>query len=314
MPLASPKSSLEPQPPSPLAVNGLLSSPQQEQVNCLTVGQEEAAQSVTVSPEAHKAQDLVPVEPPAPTDTTHQSETQEVEAAPETVIEEEVLPVKTELAAEPDAPKEAEILRDEEIIKTDVEAAPMDDPAPGPDSTTEPGNTSAEGTDSQTVASSEESSDVKLKAPSSVQTPVLTPADLKQEEPAEPVPVPDPDSLDVSAGRELAPSDVEVTEEVQATQSSGEEGSTTSDVLEDEANLSQSPVSSEEPAEERTASVEPSAEAAGAPASESAKEETPSDPDNQPLDSIKEIRDLVVEVVEVEELLQRYPSGVPKEE
>ncbi|KAM8889047.1 protein Niban 1a isoform 1-T1 [Synchiropus picturatus] len=33
-----------------------------------------------------------------------------------------------------------------------------------------------------------------------------------------------------------------------------------------------------------------------------------------PVDSVKEIRELVVEVIEVEELVQRYPSGVPKEE
>jgi hypothetical protein len=32
------------------------------------------------------------------------------------------------------------------------------------------------------------------------------------------------------------------------------------------------------------------------------------------MDSIREIRDLVSEVVDVEELLQRYPDGVPREE
>lgn len=358
--LTSPtKTSPEPHPPSPLAVNGLFSTPQQEKVNGVlqseadvtvsetpqgTAEQKEAAQSVAVSPEgeAPKAEVVVqtvkaeagsPVETPA-ADTTNQNETQEVVAAPQTVIHEEVLSVKTEqveLAAEPqvqstDAAKEAEILPDVEG------AAQIDAPVPSPDSTK---NTSAEGTDSQTVASSEEkahceSSDVKLEAPSSVQTPALTPADLKQEEAAEPVPASDPSSLDVSGGSELAPSE---STEVQATQSSEDEGSTTSDLLEVEANLSKSPVSSDDSAEERTtsdepaaqaeavsddieagASVEPSVEAAEAPTSQSTKEETLSDPDAQAVDSIKEIRDLVVEVIEVEELVQRYPSGVPKEE
>ncbi|XP_029989059.1 protein Niban isoform X2 [Sphaeramia orbicularis] len=41
---------------------------------------------------------------------------------------------------------------------------------------------------------------------------------------------------------------------------------------------------------------------------------TPPAADATPLDCIKEIRDLVVEVIEVEELVQRYPSGIPKEE
>lgn len=365
--LTSPtKTSPEPHPPSPLAVNGLFSTPQQEKVNGVlqseadvtvsetpqgTAEQKEAAQSVAVSPEgeAPKAEVVVqtvkaeagsPVETPA-ADTTNQNETQEVVAAPQTVIHEEVLSVKTEqveLAAEPqvqstDAAKEAEILPDVEGLKTDVEAAAqIDAPVPSPDSTK---NTSAEGTDSQTVASSEEkahceSSDVKLEAPSSVQTPALTPADLKQEEAAEPVPASDPSSLDVSGGSELAPSE---STEVQVTQSSEDEGSTTSDLLEVEANLSKSPVSSDDSAEERTtsdepaaqaeavsddieagASVEPSVEAAEAPTSQSTKEETLSDPDAQAVDSIKEIRDLVVEVIEVEELVQRYPSGVPKEE
>ncbi|XP_027145723.1 protein Niban 1a [Larimichthys crocea] len=68
---------------------------------------------------------------------------------------------------------------------------------------------------------------------------------------------------------------------------------------------------------EAAASTEPSVEAAEArtaQSSEPAKEETPSSPEEPPLDSIKEIRDLVVEVIEVEELVQRYPSGIPKEE
>lgn len=408
MALASPaKTSFEPQSPSPLAVNGVSSSPQkeeqQENVNGVLqseastdvtvletplgkVEQIEAAQSVAVSQEAEvpapKAEDVVPTvkaeagspvapETPALADTTDQSETQEVnkEAAPETVIQEEVISVQTETAEtaaegqtrSTDAPKEEEITLSEiptvvESIKTDVEAAAAqtEAPVPSPDPANEPVNTSAEDTGSQTVASSEEktncgSSEIKLEAPSSGETPALTPADvsldLKRQE-AEPVTVSDPNSLDVSVGSESAPSDVESVEEVRGTQSSEDEVSTTSDVLEDEANLSKSPVSSDDPAEDKTMSDEPSpqaqteavsddvcvggdieagasvsaellvetADATTSESSEPAKEEASSSPEAQPLDSIKEIRDLVVEVIEVEELVQRYPDGVPKEE
>ncbi|XP_044056675.1 protein Niban 1a isoform X2 [Siniperca chuatsi] len=360
MALASPtKTSFEPQLPSPLAVNGLSSSPQKEEQQEKENGvlrseasvdvpviktplgkaeQKEAAQSVAVSQEAEvpapKAEDVVQTvkAEAALADTATQSETQEVnvKAAPETVIQEEVISVKTEkveTAAEPqtqssDATTEAEIPTVVESIKTDVEAAAqIEAPVPSPGPTNEPVNTSAEGTGSQTVASSEEKthcgiSEIKLQAPSSGQTPVLTP---------------NPNSLDVSGGSESAPSHVESTEEVKVTQSSEDEVST---------NLGRSPVSSDRPAEDKTRSDEPSprvqteavsgdvrvggdteagvcVEAADATTSQSsgpAKDEPPSSPEAQPLDSIKEIRDLVVEVIEVEELVQHYPSGVPKEE
>lgn len=55
-----------------------------------------------------------------------------------------------------------------------------------------------------------------------------------------------------------------------------------------------------------SASAEPVVEAT--PAGEA------SSPDPKPLDCIKAIRDLVVEVIEVEELVQRYPCGIPKAE
>lgn len=392
MVLASPaKTSIEPQPTSPLAVNGLSSSPQKEEqpekseastdaavieTPLGKVEQKDAAQSVAVETEATppkaeevgqtvKAEAGVALETPALADTTTQGETQEVnvEAAPETAIQEEVISVKTETvetAAEPlmqstDTPKEAEIPLTEiptvvESIKTDIEAAAaqIEAPVPSPDPTNEPVNTSAEGTGAQTVASSGEethcgSSELKLEAPSSGQTPALTSADIsldlkRQEE--EPVNVSDPNSLDVSVGSESAPSDVESMEEGKTTQSSEDEVSTTTDVLEDEANISKSPVSSDDPAGDKTtsdepspqaqteavsgvpageagASVEPSVEAADATTSqpsEPAEVVTSSSPDDPPTGCIKEIRDLVVEVIEVEELVHRYPSGIPKDE
>lgn len=317
--LASPiKTSTELQAPSPLSGEGLPSTPekeeQQEKVNSEqrnkmdeaprgAAEQHEAAQNVSPEGGAHKA---VKAEAGGPVQT-HQSQTPEV-AAPLTVVQEEVLSVITQ-RAEP-----AGSLPDVGNRKTEVVAAQED--AAGP----------AEGAASQTQTH-RPSWDIKTEAPSSVQTP----ADLKHEA-AGPASVSDASSLDASAGSKLPTSDLESTEDVHATQSSEEDGSTTSDILEDEANLSKLPVRSDDPAEDRTtsdkpaaraeaasegieagASAEPSAKAAEAPTSPS-NQETPSDPDALPPDSIKEIRNLVVEVIEVEELLQCYPDGVPKEE
>lgn len=310
--LASPiKTSTEQQAPSPLSGEGLPSTPekeeQQEKVNSEqrnkmdeaprgAAEQHEAAQNVSPEGGAHKA---VKAEAGGPVQT-HQSQTPEV-AAPLTVVQEEVLSVITQQA------ESAESLPDVGNRKTEVVAAQED--AAGP----------AEGAASQTETH-RASWDIKTEAPSSVQTP----ADLKHEEAAGPASVSDANSLDVSAGNKLPTSDLESTEDVHATQSGEEDGSTTSDILEDEANLSKLPVSSDDPAEDRTtsdkpaaieagASAEPSAKAAEAPTSPS-NQKTPSDPDALPPDSIKEIRNLVVEVIEVEELLQCYPDGVPKEE
>ncbi|XP_070816253.1 protein Niban 1a [Chaetodon trifascialis] len=365
MVLASPtKSSLEQPPLSPLVVIGQ-STPQKEEqqekengvpqseaspgVTVMEtplerVEQKDATQSVAVSQEeeeeAPEAEDIIqavkaeadtPVAPQTPTDQ-HETQQANAEAASETVVQQEVIPVKAgeaETSAEPqmqntDAPEEAEIPT--ESLTTDVEAAAAqpDVSVPRADSTNEPMNTSAEGTESLTAASTEDethrdSSDIKSEAPSSGQTPVLTPADVSldlKQEAAEPL------SLDVSVGSESPPSEVEV----KAAQSSEDDVSTPSDVLEDEANLSKSPaedktmsgepapqVQTEAASEDVEAGASVSAEPLEAPTSQSS-EGTPSSPEAQPLDSIKEIRDLVVEVIEVEELVQRYPSGVPAEE
>uniref|UniRef100_A0A8P4G0Z8 Niban apoptosis regulator 1a n=1 Tax=Dicentrarchus labrax TaxID=13489 RepID=A0A8P4G0Z8_DICLA len=406
MALASPQKTS--QPPSPLAVNGPSVTPQKEEqregVNGVLQGeastdvvvietplgaveQKEAAQSVAVSQEAElpaapeeevfqtvKAEEALP-------DTTNQEQEVNVEAAPETVIQQEAEPQIQNKAA----PEEAETPTDVESLQT---AAQIEAPGPGPESPKEPEpgpqspkepepapecpNETVPGPDSpnepepglespnETVpgpdpphepvntsaeASGEEeshcgSSEIKLAAPSSGPTPALTPPEVSLDlEEAEPASVSEPNSLDVSVGSESAPSDIESIEEVKVTGNSEDEVSTTSDVLEDEANLVKSPVSSEEPAENQTVSDELSPEAraeaesaavdrdieAGASVevevaaeatspSEPAKEENPSSPEVQPLDSIREIRDLVVEVFEVEELVQRYPSGIPTEE
>ncbi|XP_071342673.1 protein Niban 1a [Trachinotus anak] len=406
MALASPsKTSFEPQPPSPLVVNGVSPSPQkeeqQEKENGMLpseasadvtvietplgkVEQKEIAQSVAVSqeeerektpaPEAEEfiqtvkaeADTTVALETAALVDTTTAKETQEVNvaaAAPETATQEEVLCVETEkveTAAEPetqstDALKEAEVALAEipaviENLKRDAEEAAARTEADPPEA--DPPNevaAPAVETGSQQVVSSEgdgqgESSEVKMEAPSSGEAPALTPGDVGLDlEGSKAEPVSDPNSLDVSVGSESPPSDVEFTEKVKVTQSSEDEVSTTSDVLEDEANVSKSPVSSDDAPEDKSTSNEPSPQTptvgdtggdvsvgrdieAGAsvnaedsaeatsPSSEPDKEETLSSPEARPPDCIKDIRNLVSEVIEVEELVQRYPSGVPKEE
>ncbi|XP_068445692.1 protein Niban 1a [Clinocottus analis] len=364
MGLASPsKSSVEPQPPSPLAVNGLPLSPQEEappekseaspdasviETPLGKVEQKDVAQSVAVGEEA--AEDVFQtVEAGAEAgtaalaDASNPSESQEVnaEASPEAVIQKEAISVETEsveVVAEPqvqttDAPN-MEVTLSEipvvvESIKTDAEeAAQMEAPVPSSDPPNEPANQPASSEGETNCGSSE----IKLEAPSSGQTPELTSADiysgLRRQE-AEPVTVSDANSLAVSVGSESAPSDMESLEDVQITQSNGDEALTTPDVLE-EANVGRSPVSSDDPAGDRAASnesspqapteataeasAEPPAEAPDAATSQPSEPAEEESPDAQPAGCIKEIRDLVVEVIEVEELVHRYPDGVPKEE
>lgn len=314
--LASPiKTSGELQPPSPLSGEGLPSTPEKEAQREKANGElrnkmDEALRGVAEQHEA--AQNVSPEGGARKAVKAEAGQTQEV-AAPLTVVQEEVLSVNTQ-QAEPqvqntDAANDAESLPDGGNMKTEVVAAQGD---------------AAEGAASQ-PETHRASWDIETEAPPSVQT-----ADLKHDGAAS---VPDATSLDASAGSELPTSDLESTEDVQATQSSEEEGSTTSDILEDEANLSKSPVSSDDPAEDRTTSdkpaaraeaasddieaggsAEPSAKVAEAPTNSPSNQETPSDPDAPPPDCIKEIRNLVVEVIEVEELVRCYPDGVPKEE
>lgn len=406
--------------------NGVLSSEASTDVTAIEtplgkVEEKDAAPTVSEEATPTKAEEVVqavkeeeglPVsmETPEVTDTAKESETQEVnvEAAPETVIQDNVFAVETkavEVAAEPQmqttaAPRETEITlsevptvveskkKEEEAASASTEAplpsldsstepehgpvavadssvepekAPVPssekmiepEKAPLPSPTIEPENTSAEEAACQTLASSEEeshcvNSEIKLEAPSSGETHALTPEDisldLKRRE-EETVTVSNPNSLDVSVGSESAPSDVESMEEGRTTQSSGDEVSTTSDVL-DEANMRNSPVSSDEQPEDKITvddpcreeqteavsedieagtNVEPLVEAEESTTSqpdestpsqppEPTEAETSTSPEARPIDSVKAIRDLVMEVIEVEELVKRYPSGVPTEE
>lgn len=300
------KTSLEPQPPSPPTVNGL-STPQTEEEPQQKVNGALQAEAEVMVHEVEDTVQAVQTESDAPSpaaaDTKALIEAQEVAAAPE--IEQEVVCVQSEQA---------------EPLAQDADAAP--EPDPTPEDAAVVSNPDSADTEEKTLSSGAEPG-----APSSGQTPAV--ADLKAEKETEPATDSDLKPLVQSP----PPPDVEMRKEVEETQSSREEESTTLDVLEDEAKLCKSPVTSDDPGEERTISKEPAAEAVSgdveatpsvepplkaveAPATEPVQLEPPSGTAVPPLeasspDSIKEIRDLVVEVIEVEELLQRYPSGVP---
>ncbi|KAM8874302.1 protein Niban 1a [Spinachia spinachia] len=348
------KTSVEPQPPSALAGNGpssiLLKDGQPEknlnlgdtpliETPLAMVGQTDALKIVPVAEEAEPTplveEEVLHTVVEAGPATSTMSETQDVkgEASPE---------MSGGMAAEPqvqqtDAPKEEEVALSEmatlvESIKTDVEdaAAQREAPAPSRDLTNEPEDLLTETTVAQTAPTSVKetncgNSEIKSEAPPSGETPQLPSGihpsrDMKLLE-AEPV----------KMASETAPSEVESAVEVQTGQNSEDEVSTASGVLEDAANKSMPPVRpdetrGDEPSPraqteavmgdggrdaEAVARAEPSAEAADTATCQASEEESPK---AMPIGCIKEIRDLVVEVIEVEELVKRYPCGVPKEE
>ncbi|XP_034738021.1 protein Niban 1a [Etheostoma cragini] len=294
MALASPsKTSSEHQSRSPLALDGLPSCPPRDE----QTGAETGDETVFESP-LQKVEQPSVVETPASADSTKQTQEVNVETAPEDVVQEEVVSVKT--AEEPqrqstDPPTEGKTTLSEtptvvESIKTQIEA-PVQSPG------------------AQTASSSEEETHCeKPAAPSGGQTPAPHPpadigADLSLQE-AEPVNVSGSDSLDVSVGSASSPEGVKTPQTTEEN-----EVSTASDVLEDAGNVAKSPESSDDSVKE-AASAEPSP---GAPTSPPAGEAMASISEAAP-DCIKQIRDLVMEVFEVEELVQRYPDGVPKVE
>uniref|UniRef100_A0AAX7T679 Niban 1/2/3 domain-containing protein n=1 Tax=Astatotilapia calliptera TaxID=8154 RepID=A0AAX7T679_ASTCA len=251
-------------------------------------------------------------------------------AVPAIVMHEDVISVKTEetkTAAEPE---------------TNSADAPQEPPtAVGSITTTEApkqaeslnaSNLSAEGTESlpaNTEAKTQcENPEIMVEAPPSGEAlgGIVLSENVGD---AEPVAFSETSSLAVSVGSESHPSDVESTDDV----------STSSDILEGEANIRKSPVGSGDATEDITASdkvpvqtevksgtvigtgaiVEVEAEEVekmkASLSSEPVQEETPSSPAQaRPLDCVKEIRDLVVEVIEVEEPVQHYPSGISKED
>lgn len=251
-------------------------------------------------------------------------------AVPAIVMHEDVISVKTEetkTAAEPetnsaDAPQEAEPPTAVGSITTTE--------APKQAESLNASNPSAEGTESlpaNTEAKTQcENPEIMVEAPPSGEAlgGIVLSENVGD---AEPVAFSETSSLAVSVGSESHPSDVESTDDV----------STSSDILEGEANIRKSPVGSGDATEDITASdkvpmpvetevksgtgaiIEVEAEEVekmtASLSSEPVQEETPSSPGQaRPLDCVKEIRDLVVEVIEVEEPVQHYPSGISKED
>ncbi|XP_005734334.1 protein Niban [Pundamilia nyererei] len=249
-------------------------------------------------------------------------------AVPAIVMHEDVISVKTEetkTAAEPE---------------TNSADAPQEPPtAVGSITTTEApkqaeslnaSNLSAEGTESlpaNTEAKTQcENPEIMVEAPPSGEAlgGIVLSENVGD---AEPVAFSETSSLAVSVGSESHPSDVESTDDV----------STSSDILEGEANIRKSPVGSGDATEDITASDKVQTEVKSGTvigtgaiieveaeevekmttslSSEPVQEETPSSPAQaRPLDCVKEIRDLVVEVIEVEEPVQHYHSGISKED
>ncbi|KAF3690487.1 Protein Niban Cell growth-inhibiting gene 39 protein FAM129A [Channa argus] len=330
MPLASPpKSSYEPQPPSPLVVNCLKRISQRADVS---------QEKETSAPKAEEVNQNLKTEKDTSVtletgDTVNLSETVNVAATPETLVQEEAIFVET--AAELEM-QSTDVLQDTEKAiseiptvtenaKTDAEEAAAQTEAP--DQTNETVSTT---TASQPVASSEgetpcESSEVECEAPPSGEARAATPEEVSLDmmEQKEPVTESDPNSLDVSVGSASPVSDIESTEEVKVTQSSEDEVSTASDVLEHEAYASELPASLDKSTSDQqteagsgdvgancgaaeSVNVEASVAAMGNSSSPSSQ---PSSPADRPPDCIKEIRDLVVEVIEVVEPMQHYPSG-----
>ncbi|MEQ2208247.1 hypothetical protein XENOCAPTIV_008297 [Xenoophorus captivus] len=183
--------------------------------------------------------------------------------------------------------------------------------APRPDGTKEPMELPAEEIGSQLAADSKETmqsqkAGVKLEDPSGGEEA----EDISQKvEEAESLNVSDPNSLDVSVGSKSPCSDLESIGGI----------SETSDVLE----VVQSSVNLEETSEDKTSAEQPST-GAQTEAGAGTTVETPAEPADatssppagdssgspgvRPLDCVKEIRNLVVEVIEVEEPVHHYPK------
>ncbi|KAM9849081.1 protein Niban 1a [Aulostomus maculatus] len=319
-PPASMEPSSEPQPPSPLVVNGLSFSPKKEE-------DREAAADVRVS-ETLLGDDCLQLNVlGASTDTAMPNETQDINAAAETVTSTETPPDDKHPVPEVEntgPPEGAENAVVSLTPAAEEESAPSEAPTQSPAPAHQPGAAAPQRPGSPTREAG--APDTDLPAPSGGEAGLVPPGDVSLDlgaGDAEAVTTSDPSSLDVSVGSDPAPSDVESVEEMLA------DVSASADLSEDDVNPSRSPAGSDDRTEDQTMKAPPSAAAedasgdveetstkmaAASSPSEAAGEETPSSPTAQPVGSIKEIRDLVVEVFEVEEVVQRYPSGVPAEE
>ncbi|KAK5603990.1 hypothetical protein CRENBAI_024894 [Crenichthys baileyi] len=319
--LASSIKSTSQAPPSPLAGNGLPLSPKNEVEQQEKQGlQSEAVVEVTEtlleevkltddSPRADGCQKAELPEEEA-VQTVKVEELKTPPSAETNVLSENVAQITAEIQEKQAAQPETENSQRTEITSSEPSAAAASQTAgaawteaPRLDGTEEIGSQPA--ADSKETVQSQKAG-VKLEAPSGGEET----KDFSQKvEEAEFLKVSDPNSLEVSVGSESPRSDLESIGGI----------SETSDVLE----VVQSSVNLEETSEDQTSAEEPStgaqteagaettvetpAEPADATSSPPAGD-SPGSPLVRPLDCVKEIRNLVVEVIEVEEPVHHYPK------
>ncbi|MEQ2177609.1 hypothetical protein GOODEAATRI_005299, partial [Goodea atripinnis] len=324
--LASSIKSTSQAPPSPLAVNGLPLSPNKEvEQQEKQVLQSEAVVEVTktlleeveLTDDSPRANGCQKAELPEEAVQTVKVEELKTPPSAETHILSETGETQEKLSVQAAQP-ETENTQITEITSSEPSAAAASPTAgatwteaPRPDGTKEPMELPAEEIGSQLAADSEETmqsqkAGVKLEAPSGGEEA----EDISQKvEEAESLTVSDPNSLDVSVGSESPRSDLESIGGI----------SETSDVLE----VVQSSVNLEETSEDQTSAEGPST-GAQTEAGAGTTVETPAEPADatssppagdssgspgvRPLDCVKEIRNLVVEVIEVEEPVHHYPK------
>ncbi|XP_015247075.1 PREDICTED: protein Niban [Cyprinodon variegatus] len=303
-------------PPSPLSVNGLPLSPGKEADQPQEKLEPTEDPTRTVGRQAEEPVQTVKVEESSKEElkTDVQPETAEPAEIQETSVLVQV--EEPESAAEPETQK-TEGSAENTLAEPSAAAESQASEAPVLDGTNEPikpaaedtgSQPAAEETGSQPAAASEETDPsqnqnpgIQLEAPPGGEGAEDSLLRLKVEES---ISASDPNSMNVSVGSDSPRSDLESTTGTPET----------SEILD----VVESAGSPEEPSEDQTSAGEPSSEvqteAAGAGAAvESPAEpsDTPSSPEGsgvQPLDCVKEIRNLVVEVIEVEEPLQRYPK------
>lgn len=266
----------------------------------------------TLDPSEPQIQENLSVQAEEPrTQRTDQQEAETTSSEPPAVSPEPPAdPPEVPTAAEPPAPEPSS----PEPLGTVEPPAPepsVVSEAPTLDQTDEPVNLPAEEPGSQAAAASQQPSAMLAAPPGGEEAEdVGLKLQLKTED-AEGGTASDPNSLAVSVGSDSPRSDPESTGGI----------SETSELLE-----VQSALSPEETSEDQTSAGEPSIEAqtgeveagAGATAESPAEPDGaafsppagngPGEPDVQPLDCVKEIRNLVVEVIEVEEPMDRFPK------
>ncbi|KAM4738541.1 protein Niban 1a [Anableps anableps] len=286
--------------------------PAAEAVQTVKVEEESSAEDLKAPPSAEtlvqsepEIQEKLPVQAEEPrTQRTAQQEAETASSEPPAAAEPAAAAEPPAASAEPPA-----------VLEPAAAAEPPSAPGPPrPDGTNEPVKLPAEEPGSQPAAAGEETvqsqnPSVGVGAPPGGEGAEGVGLHLKLEQ-AESLTASDPSSLDVSVGSESPRSDLESTGGL----------SETSDFLE-----ARSAVSPEEASEDQTSAGEPSSEGPTEAASSlgameaGASVETPAEADDaagddagspgiQPPDCVKEIRNLVVEVIEVEEPVHRYPT------